>query len=90
MLSWVGHCGLVGKILAWKHRGPGFNPRYREIHCGSNNHLKWRSSVTGTYPPVADLRTPRMFRMAIHETLSFSWGNVSLCRFGCTCTVDMG
>ena len=27
-----------------------FNPRYRQIHSGSDDHLKWLSSVIGSYP----------------------------------------
>ena len=31
-------------------RGSGFKPRYRQIHSGSDDHLKWRTSVIGSYP----------------------------------------
>ena len=28
----------------------GFEPRYRRIHSGSDDHLKWQFSVIGSYP----------------------------------------
>ena len=43
------HSGLVGNTLTKEHRGRGFNPRYRHIHSGLDDHLKWRSSVIGSY-----------------------------------------
>ena len=33
-----------------EYRRCGFNPRYRQIHSGSGDHLKWWSSVIGSYP----------------------------------------
>ena len=27
-----------------------FKPRYRQIHSDSDDHLKWQSSVIGSYP----------------------------------------
>ena len=46
----VCHCGLAGNTLVLELRGRGFNPRYMQIHSGSDDHLKWRSSVIGSYP----------------------------------------
>ena len=43
------HCGLVGNTLTEEHRGCGFKPRYRQMHSGLDDHLKWRSSVIGSY-----------------------------------------
>ena len=42
--------GLAGSTRAWDQRGSGFNPRYRQIHCGLDDHLKWQSYVIGSYP----------------------------------------
>ena len=36
----IGHYGLAGKTLAKKYRGPGFCASYRQIHSGSDDHLK--------------------------------------------------
>ena len=44
------HCGLVGNTSAQEHRGCLFDPRYRQIHSGSDDHLKWWSPVIGYYP----------------------------------------
>ena len=40
--------GLAGNTE--ELRGCEFNPRYREIHSGSDDHIKWQSSVIGSYP----------------------------------------
>ena len=44
------HCGLAGNPLAKELTGRGFKPRYRQTHSGSDDHLKWRFSVIGSYP----------------------------------------
>ena len=44
------HCGLAGSTLVLELRGRGFKPRYRQIHSGPDDHLKWQSSVIGSYP----------------------------------------
>ena len=43
---YICHCGLVDNTHNWKHRGP----RYKQIHRGLDDHLKWRSSVIRLYP----------------------------------------
>ena len=50
MMFGVPFCGLVGNTVVLEHRGRGFKPRYRQIHTGSDDHLKWQPSVIGPYP----------------------------------------
>ena len=49
-LGIICHCGLAGNTLVEELTVRGFNPRYRQMHSGSDDHLKWRSSVIWSYP----------------------------------------
>ena len=44
----VCHYGLMGNKLLIEHEGHGFYPRYRQIHSGSDDHLKLQSPVVGS------------------------------------------
>ena len=46
----MGICYLVGNTLDQDHRGLRFEPQYRQIQSGSDDHLKWLSTGIGCYP----------------------------------------
>ena len=70
------HCALVENIHAYEHRGHRFKTRYRQIHSGSDDHLKCQTSLIGSFHICSSELQGRVY-MVIVEPGSFSSGSVS-------------